>query len=999
MIMASLGLALIASLAHAHPVSAVSAAPNVEFQQGGTIVGQVLSADDKRPIEGARVYLEGTNRVTSTDTQGRFRIGGVSGDTATLRVVMIGFRSIRQVTPVGGAGVQLALNPVAISIEQVVITGTAGATEKRTLGNAVSRIDASEVVKTEAITDVGKLLQSRAAGVGVTEQMGIAGGGSRILIRGPGSLAFDGNPIVYVDGVRINNVPNNGPSYDQAGGAGAPSAVSRLNDINPNDIESVEIIKGPAAATLYGTEAAAGVIQIITKRGQSGATRVTAGIREGANWFNDAANRIPVPFGRMADGTIVSHNYIKEDAAAGNPLFITGKLHSYNAGVSGGNDAIQYYTGLEYQLDQGVIPQNNSNRASGRLNLTLRPSEKLDADLAVGLEQGTTYLYHALYLGSFIYGQPAFRDTPGGGYLVAPAQAWRDLYHMPLSINRSQGSITLNYRPTSWLRHRFTVGQDRSDQSQDILVPDMPAQYIPYFGPAGALGFKSVDRVTGTYTTVDYSATASLHPSARLGSNTSVGAQYYKTYFQTENLSGQQFPAPGVETISGTALRTASENFVDNITAGGYLQQQFSLNDRLFLTGGLRADANSAFGSSFKTVRYPKLSASWVVSEEPFWRASFINELKLRGAWGESGLQPASFAAIRTYAPITGENDAPAGTPQSPGNPKLGPERSSEIELGFEATTLRERLGFDFTFYSRRTRDLILQTNVAPSAGYSGTQFINAGVVTNRGFELLTHARPVVASNVGWDLTLNLSKNKNQVVDLGPGVQFLAIGWIPNRHQVGFPLNGYFRKKIVSADIVNGAAVNAMCDGGTGKQGVEVGGTAVPCAQAPYLYLGHPYPDWNTSLASTLTLFREWRVGTTLDGRFGGAMFESLNYWNCAALLNHEIDYYPARYSNPRVAECQLGLDYIGTSRIQSTNFIKLRELSVSHDLPAAFNRLAFGSKRGSITLAGRNLHTWTKYDGLDPETFTPSNYMLSAHTELIMPLPRTFLASLNLEF
>jgi TonB-dependent SusC/RagA subfamily outer membrane receptor len=912
---------------------------------------------------------------------------------------MLGFRALTQVTQIGVAGVQLMLSPVAISIEQVVITGTAGATEKRTLGNAVSRIDATQVVKTEAITDVGKLLQSRAAGVGVSEQMGVAGGGSRILIRGPGSLAFNGNPIVYVDGVRINNVPNNGPSYSQAGGAGAPSAVSRLNDINPNDIESVEIIKGPAAATLYGTEAAAGVIQIITKRGQSGKPKVNVGIRGGANWFNDAANRIPVPFGRLANGTIVSHNYIQEDAAAGKPDFITGKLQSYNLSVSGGSDAMQYYSGLEYQRDEGFIPQNTSNRASGRLNLTLRPSEKLDANLGVGLEQGTTYLYHALYVGSFIYGQPAYRDTPGGGYLVAPVEAWRDLYHMPLSVNRAQGTITLNHRPTSWLTHRFTVGQDRSDQNQSILVPVMPAKYIPYFGPTGALGFKSVDRITTTYTTVDYSATASFHPSTRLGSNTSVGAQYYKTYFQTENLSGQQFPAPGVETISGTALRTASDNFVDNITAGGYLQQQFSLNDRLFLTGGLRADANSAFGSSFKTVRYPKVSASWVISDEPFWRASFINQLKLRGAWGESGLQPASFAAIRTYAPISGENDAPAGTPQSPGNPTLGPERSAEVELGFEANMLHERLGFDFTYYSRRTRDLILQTNVAPSLGYSGTQYINAGVVTNRGFELLTRVRPVVASNVTWDLTLNLSKNRNEVVDLGPGVTFLATGWIPNRHQVGFPLNGYFRKKIVSADVVNGAAVNAMCDGGTGKQGLESGGAPVPCAQAPRLYLGHPYPDWNSSLMSNVTLFRNWRVATTLDGRFGGAMFESLNYWNCAALLNHEIDYYPERFSNPRVAECQLGLDYIGTSRIQSTNFIKLRELSLTYELPAGFNRLAFGSTGATITLAGRNLHTWTKYDGLDPETFTPVNYMLSAHTELIMPLPRTFLVSLNLGY
>jgi len=328
----------------------------------------------------------------------------------------------------------------------------------------------------------------------------------------------------------------------------------------------------------------------------------------------------------------------------------------------------------------------------------------------------------------------------------------------------------------------------------------------------------------------------------------------------------------------------------------------------------------------------------------------------------------------------------------------LGPERSAELEAGFEASMLNDRAGLDFTYYSRRTRDLILQTTVAPSGGYSGTQFINAGVVTNKGFELLARGRPLSRGNLLWDLTLNLSKNTNRVVNLGPGKQFLSTGWIPNRHQVGFPLNSYYRKKIVSADVTNGAAGNAMCDGGTGRQGIEPGGAPVPCAQAPLLYLGHPYPDWNTALTSSVTAFRNWTVRATLDGRYGGTMFESLHYWNCAALLNHEGNYHPERYANTRVAECQLGLDYIGTSRIQSTDFVKLREISLSYDVPGRLLRYTRAT-RGSLTVAGRNLRTWTKYDGLDPETLTPVNYMRSAHTELVLPLPRTFLASVNLAF
>jgi outer membrane receptor protein involved in Fe transport len=526
----------------------------------------------------------------------------------------------------------------------------------------------------------------------------------------------------------------------------------------------------------------------------------------------------------------------------------------------------------------------------------------------------------------------------------------------------------------------------------------VPQEYRAFFSPTFNQGSKSISRIGTTFNTLDYSATATFTPTRRLGSTSSVGLQYYRTFARSEALSGQQFPAPGVTTVSGTAIRAASEGFVEDVTLGVYAQQQFSWNDRLFLTGAIRADDNSAFGADFDLVTYPKVSASWVISEEPFWKLGFVNSLKLRGAYGESGQQPSAFAAIRTYDPITGEADAPAATPQSPGNPTLGPERAREVEIGFEASLLNDRLGVDFTYYDRKTRDAIIQRAVAPSSGYTGAQFINAGSISNKGFEVLARGRAVEARNVLWDLSLNLARNKNKVVDLGIDANFIAVGWIPNRHQEGFPLDAYFRKRIVSAELQNGNPVNVLCDGGTGQQGVEPGGAAVPCAQAPYLYLGKPYFDWSGAFTSTLTLFSRLTLGTVLDFRYGGQMFESLNWWNCSSLLNHEIVYYPERYDPKYVAECRTGLDVIGTTRIQDAGYTKLRELSLNYVLPARWARHV-GASRASVTLAGRNLHTWTGFDGLDPETFTSVNWLLSAHTELVLPLPRTIMATVNVEF
>lgn len=989
----------IATLALAEPLRANSASLQ---QNAGAVSGTVVGGRGGGaavPLPGATVAVDGTSRAVTTNNAGRFRIDGLTGDQVTLRVTVLGFRPLTHVARVGSEGIRITLEELPLTIDRVVVTGQPGATQKRAIGNSVATIDAAAVTETQPISNVGNLLQGRAAGVAVSEQAGVAGGGSRILLRGPGSLTFDGNPIVYVDGVRINSAPSTGPTFGQAGGAGAPSVVSRLNDINPQDIESIEIIRGPAAATLYGTQASAGVIQIITKKGRAGPMRFTAEMRQGASWFNDAENRLPVTYGRVTStNEIVSTNFVREEADAGRPLFRTGHLQRYNVGISGGADVAQYYSSIDVQSDEGVVPSNDSKHFNGRMNLSLRPNPRFDSDIGLGLMRGDTKLFHALYFGSFVYGQPAFRSTPTRGFLIAPAEVWRDVYDYTQGLNRYQASITLNHRPLSWLSHRLSAGQDYTNQELEVLIPVVSGEYSQFFSPTAARGSKNVDEVATTNTTADYSATANVRLRPRLGSSTSVGGQYYRTFLKAQSLTGTEFPAPGVITISGAAIRSAGESMVEDVTVGLYVQQQFSWNDRIFLTGAVRADDNSAFGADFDLVTYPKVSASWVISEEPFFTVPYLDALKLRAAYGESGQQPASFAAIRTYAPVAGEGDLPAGTPQSPGNPDLGPERGREVEIGFEANALNNRLGIDFTYYDRKNSDVILSRSTAPSTGFSGTQFINAGAISNKGFEAMLRGRPVSRENVSWDLSLNLSKNRNRVVDLGIDAAFIPTGWIPNRQQEGFPVSSYFRKKVLSADIVNGRATNAMCDGGTGFQGVEPGGAAVPCASAPYLYLGKPFFDWNGSINSTLNLFSRVAVGAVLDFRRGGEMFESLRYWNCASLLNHEIVFYPDRFSPAEVAECQLGLDYVGTTRIQDASFTKLREISVQYQVPERFAQ-RLRAQRASVTLAARNLHTWTGYDGLDPETFTSVNWLLSNHTELVLPLPRTVMATVNFAF
>src|SRR5690606_7717145 len=275
-----------------------------------------------RPLPGAYVELVGTDRAVLTDANGRFMFVGVSGTQATLRVTMLGYRAVDQhVVRVGDMNVVIRLAETAIELDQLVVTGTAGGTQRRAIGNSVTQVRAAETVELAHVANVQSLLNARAPGLVITPGTGMVGSGSQVRIRGSNSFSLSNQPLLYVDGVRVDNAQATGHAVQAFGS----SVISRINDFNPDDIESIEIIKGPAAATLYGTEAAHGVIHIITKRGREGRATWNLAVRQGANWFQDAENRVPTNYWRNPDtGQVESINFYKTEKARGTPLFRTG---------------------------------------------------------------------------------------------------------------------------------------------------------------------------------------------------------------------------------------------------------------------------------------------------------------------------------------------------------------------------------------------------------------------------------------------------------------------------------------------------------------------------------------------------------------------------------------------------------------------------------------------------------------------------------------------------
>lgn len=961
----------------------------------GSVAGRVVDASRGVTLAGVTIVIEGSTLRAITDADGRYAITNVPAGTHTLVARRIGYESSRQtITVVDNqrATVDFSLTAANVVLDEVIITGTVGGETRRSIGNAVATIDAAEAVELAGTTDVGSLINARAPGVIVTPGTGRLGSGPNINIRGRSTLSLNQQPLIYIDGVRVVNDVATGPSVQ--GG----DVVSRLNDISPEDIESIEIIKGPAAATIYGTEAANGVIQIITKRGVAGAPRLTAVVRQGTTWFQDVEGRMPTNYRKdPGSGEIIAWNGAREEKARGTPLFETGHLQTYQLSLSGGTDLLRYYLSGTYDNDRGIEPTNKLKRFTGHANLVLSPHESFDVTTSVNIVNGLTHLgndYGGSIMFTTLYGEPLLASTPFRGFLLGPPELFRSLYENTQDVARVTGSVTIDHRPLPWLSHRLTAGLDETEEENKALARFVAEpEFQQFYSPVDARGSINVDNRSITYISADYSATAMATLSPSLTAATSIGAQYYRRRTDLFSATGFEFPGPGLETVAAAARNEASQDFVTNTTVGGFIQEQFAWNDRLFLTAAVRVDNNSAFGEDFDMATYPKVSASWVVSEEPFWSVPSVNTLRLRAAYGASGQQPEAFAALRTYESTTGPDDLPSVTPQFVGNPDLKPERGEEIEVGFEAS-LFNRVGVDFTWFSKRTKDAILLRSVPPSGGFTGSQFVNIGEVSNRGLELLLTAEVLRRENVLWDWQLNLGTARDRIEDLG-GIPFISLGLPSQRHVEGYPIGGFWGQRVVEAELdpATGQAINLMCDGGPDNDNQPV-----PCSSAPRVFLGTPTPKMTGAIGTTLTLFNNLRLYGLIDFKRGHKKLETDGLLRCGIFRYCEANVRPEDFDPIHVANVQNAGGFgIIDHFVQDAGFARLREISASYTLPDSWAQRA-GASRVTLTVTGRNLHTWTDYDGLDPESEIGIGEVL-AYDQARIPTLAQFITTLSLTF
>ena len=945
-----------------------SASPPPMQQQQDSVGGIVVDSGGGRPLAGAQVTAVGKSQAAITDVQGRFRILGLTGPTVALRVTRLGYKPVTRTVSVGDGGIRIALEQAAHGLEQVVVTAS-GEQRLKEMGSAIERVRVDSVAQTAAFTNIAEMVNSRVAGVYIKTTSGSSIGGTRIRIRGSSSRSLANEPIVYVDGVRINTDP-------QALAWSANQQMpSRFDDIDPDQIESIDVLKGPSASTMYGTEAANGVILITTKSGASATRRAewrawseTGRITEPNTYPSnysgrDAAGAVclltSVAAGTCTQVRVDSFNLLMNKSTT---PFKVGQRGVLGTSVGGAAGDYKYFVSADFQNEIGVYqPVDGVTKRNVRGNFSMQPSRTLQIQLNSG------------YLNSmarvFADGGTVLGFVTNGMVGGACSTCWSNYSPDKLAqidakqrIDRYIGGVVANLQPTSKVQLRGQIGWDALSQQDDRLIP------VAVLLARNPTGERTVGKTNGLNYNADLLARIEVPVRPNINSTTSLGAQYLGNKSYNVTSIGTSL-VPGTNSLSAAGLITTTERTTEIRTAGAYFEEQVAFNDRLFLTGGLRSDNNSSFGKKFKAIVYPKVGASWVISDERFYPMSIpTSSLRLRFAWGRSGSQPGPLNSVTYYGtfPMT----LPDGSTASGvsfqggnlGNPNLKPESISELEGGFDAGFLKERITLALTSYRKLTSDALVNRSVASSLGAAGGRWENLSKVENKGWEAVLSAGVYENKYVSVNVVANGAINKNKLLTSGtPPVNGSSF-------TEGYPLGAYWARNLISYNDANG-------DGIITSSELTVTDTAV--------YIGEVTPPYIGSLQPTLTLFNRFRT-TAVIYRASGVRLDNMGErMRCQGGQARARSIKTSPDEQARcVAYALLG---VTGGLIQDASFTKLRELSFTYDVPDIWASRA-RLRKASLTLAGQNLHTWTKYGGVDPDVssrgtnFSSSDYLQPAN-------------------
>jgi TonB-linked SusC/RagA family outer membrane protein len=910
----------------------------------GVIEGTVKDGQSGRPLEGVQVAALGTSATYTrsigaiTNREGFYRIVNAPARTVELRARLIGFSAAnKQVVVVAGQTVKadFVLNQSALQLEAVVTTGTATATEVKHLGNTVAQIEAP---KFAPIATTNELLQGREPGVVGLPSSGMTGTGARIRIRGNASLSQSNEPIIFVDGIRINSSGD----FSSSVGDGGAAAPSRLDDIDPSSIERVEILKGAAAATLFGTEASNGVIQIFTKKGSAGKPK----------WdFQLQGDLLRFPTGRLESnwGVPYSASGAATGAAELNSFFGRTTIQAYvpfdepyvarfytlgqsttgSLGITGGTDALTYYVNGRYTKENGPFGGEQYapapsldvvRRVNSTINLNFVPYNSLRMGMRSSYTntfQDTPQNANNIYapVTQALFGKPELAVCAGGAaannhdgtckgagntFGVQGFGSPEELMQIRTqqNINRIISAVDVAYQPWTNMSWTTTAGVDyTSGQNFNFQPFGSDFNQIYNNDPAGN---KTVQDRNQREITVDsklnYGRAIFGFPSSFV-----LGAQGFFSKSAQPGAFNHNFPGPGINVVPAGDDPIALEVISETINGGAFVQEQLGLTNWIYVTGGARYDYSSTFGKSSSGVLYPKVSLSVVPSDRSGWKPMLgVSSLRIRGAWGQSGRQPGAFSKLTTFNPLSG--DAGSGlSPGNIGNPDLKPEISTELEGGAEVGLWGDKLGLQYTYWNRKIADLLVDKQYPISGGFQNTQLSNIGEMTANGHEIGIKAFLVQKANFSADVFVNGAYLHQTVTSLGGAAEIKVGGSYPryrNYIKEGFTPGAMFGSKLARSCTERPAGKTYVCLN-PGEVSYDFNGDGKPDTEAQVLAaLAGPFPSSKLIAGNVVLRVDEDGDGDPLDhytgkpfpdwtGSFGGSINVGKN-WRLYSLFEYK---------------------------------------------------------------------------------------------------------------
>lgn len=1012
------------------------------FTFGQVRISGKITSTSGISVESVAVTVKGTQYGGLADNN------GIYGFTAPLKpgrysLVFsgVGFQEQEAALTVGNEKsytVDVVMTERVSKLDEVVVTGTSQGTTRRQLGSYISTVSADELNK-GATGNVLAALQGKTAGAQISQNSGDPAGGISVRLRGISSISSSSEPLYIVDGVIVNNatnrVTNTQSSYDGTNFVGSVGQ-NRMVDINPDDIERVEVLNGAAAAAIYGSRANAGVVQIFTKHGKSGAPVISFSTNYMMSSLRKKidVNRAPVKFGGPTDGPgAVTQDILIPSLTTTSPvtrydyqdyIFRDANGTDNNLSVSGGTDKTKYFVSGSYFYNQGIVPNTDFQRFSFRSNIDQTLNKWASFNLGLNYvnsssnekPDGNSFfspMNAVTIIGNFhnIWQRDALGNIQAVGERgrVNPVSVIEDIKQKEIT-NRVLANLGLKLRPMKHLTVDYTMGIDNYSQNGTTYIP--PYAYnvnTAFYGGGSTLdptqnGYSSTGNNTFFGINHDLNATYSIDINSKLSSVTQVGysQQYEKNNYSL--LQGRGL-APFVQTVNGASTILPGVDDRSEISvSGAYVQQNFKYRNQFFVTGAVRVDGSSVFGKNQRNQTYYKASGSYVISGTDFWSKMGVSKwwdlFKLRIAYGESGNLTGigAYSRFNTYSSSSYLGRTSLNSSSTLANENVKPERQQELEFGTDLSFFGGRLGLTLNVYNKKVKDLLINRFIAPSSGFSSL-LDNFGSLENKGYEVMLTGTPVSQKDFKWDITGIYNHNRNKAVSIGQALTLLSTNQgAPVAIIEGQPIGvfyGTFFATDNSGNQIKNAAGIPLIEAGTQNSVLSYtpGRTSagLPTGTTLRKIIGNPNPDYTASLVNEIT-YKKWGLRVQVDAVHGSNVFNAdfrtrQGVGNGKVAEQEDLGLIPRGY----VA----GVYAIEQWRISDGSFTKLRELSLSYN---------FGKIKGfsdlTVSFSGRNLISWDHYNGYDPEVNAGGQSTILRNIDFgAVPIPKTFSFGIQAKF